>query len=67
MLRIPVDEAGALVEVSKQGKSQRSTESVYRSIFDKNYEESSYLMEKALRIPELSPEWTEKLGGRLGT
>jgi len=56
VLRISIDEAGALVEVSKQGESQLSTESVFRSIFDKSYEESSYLMEKALRIPELSPE-----------
>lgn len=59
-------ETGAKVEVVKQGKFQLSVESVFRAIFDKNYKQSSYIMEKALLVPELSPEWREKLRARQG-
>jgi len=58
-------EAGDAVEVVKQGKFQLSIKSLFRSYFDKKYDESRYIMEKALLIPELSPEWKEKLSARL--
>lgn len=58
-------EIGDAVEVVKQGKFQISIKSLFRSFFDNNYEESRSIMEKALLIPELSPEWAEKLSARL--
>lgn len=58
-------EAGDDVTVVKQGKFQLSVKSLFRSFFDKNCDESRRIMEKALLIPELSPEWKEKLSVKL--
>ncbi len=60
-------ETGDDVNRVKLGKFQLSVKSLFRSFFDKNYEESQSIMEKAILIPELSLEWKEKLSARLST
>ena len=58
-------EKGNKVEVIKEGALKLSVQSVFRAYFDKEYTESISIMEKALLIPELAPEWRKKLSIRL--
>jgi len=60
-------EKGNKVEVIKEGTLKLSVQSIFRAYFDKEYTESESIsiMEKALLIPELAPEWRKKLSIRL--
>ncbi len=58
-------EKGNKVEVIKEGPLKLSVQSVFRAYFDKDYTESIPIIEKALLIPELAPEWRKKLSVRL--
>lgn len=58
-------EEGNAVNIVEKGKFQLSIKSLFRSYFDKTYEKSRNVMEKALLISELSPEWKEKISARL--
>ncbi|SHE22965.1 MOSC domain-containing protein [methanotrophic endosymbiont of Bathymodiolus puteoserpentis (Logatchev)] len=60
-------ETGNKVEVIKKGKLKLSVQSVFRAYFDKAYLESIPVMEKALQVPELAPEWRKKLALRLSS
>lgn len=58
-------EVGNAVVVSKQNAFKLSVKSLFRAYFDKNYKDANALLEKALQIPELSPEWYKKINTRL--
>ena len=60
-------ETGSKVELIKEGALKVSVKSLFRAYFDKNYQESMSIMERAVLIPELSAEWFKKLSVRLSS
>jgi len=60
-------EKGNKIEVIKTGQFKLSVQSVFRAYFDKNYSGAIAIMEKALLLSELGPEWRNKLSARLSS
>ncbi len=58
-------EKGNKVKVIKEGQFKLNVDSVFRAYYDKDCTDAISIMEKALLIPELAPEWRKKLSLRL--
>lgn len=65
VIREGLIEVGNEVAVINKNAFNLSIKSLFRAYFDKNYKKSKHVMEQALLIPELSPEWKKKLSVRL--
>lgn len=65
VLQEGVIQTGDNVEIVRRQKHQLSVKNLFRSYFDKNIANARLLLETAMEIPELSPEWREKVELRL--
>ncbi len=65
VLQEGVIQKGDNVEIVHRGKHQLSVKKLFRSYFDKDIANAQLLLETAMEIPELSPEWREKVELRL--